>query len=152
MDDFEREIVRRSAAAAEAYDRKLYGQNRRRQRARQALAEVRRQFVRAARYSEGRLRVQYLDASDSDRAVGYALVWAECPPRRLLCIRLDEASSEFHWELAAPELRLSRDGRVAALHFRPEFRDHLIYALLEQASWERSRVPSVEPELSQARG
>src|SRR5215216_8034485 len=93
MDDFEREIARRAAAAAEKYDRKLYGQDRRRQQARKALAEVRRQFVRAALHSESRLRVQYLDASESDRAVGYALVWAECPPKRELCIRLDEASS-----------------------------------------------------------
>ena len=152
MENFEREIARRSAAAAATYDRKLYGQNRRRQQARKALAEVRRQFVRAALYAESRLRVQYLEAPESDRAVGYALVWAECPPRRELCIRLDEASSELRWELASPELRPSRAGRVGVPDFQPEFLDQLIYALLEQETWRRSRVPSVEPALSHARG
>ncbi|HYZ00902.1 MAG TPA: hypothetical protein VFA92_05360 [Candidatus Binatia bacterium] len=33
-----------------------------------------------------------------------------------------------------------------------EFRDRLIYALLEQETWRRSRVPRIEPALSQVRG
>ena len=152
MEHFKREIARRADAAVEAYGRGRAWRNQRRQQARKALAEVRRRFVCAALYSEGRLRVQYLDASESDRAVGYALVWAECPPRRELCIRLDEANSELHWELAAPELRLSRAGRVDALHFGPEFSDQLIYALLEQKTWRVSRFPSAQPVLSQAWG
>jgi hypothetical protein len=145
MDDFKREIGRRAAAAVEAYDRKRDGRDQGRQRARKALAEVRRRFIRAAMHSESRLRVQYINEPDSNRAVGYALVWAECPPRRELCIRLDKTRGEIQWELASTELDISRSGRAGALHFRPEFRDQLIYALLDQASWERSEVPSVKP-------
>jgi hypothetical protein len=142
--EFERQIARRAAAAVEVYDRQSGGQDRSHQRARQVLAEVRRRFVRAALYSESRLRVQYIDRPSSDRAVGYALVWAECPPRRQLCIQVDEGRAEIQWELASTDLRSSRRGTVGALHFRPEFRDQLIYALLDQASWQRSQVPSVE--------
>jgi hypothetical protein len=141
VEEFNREITRRADAAARVYRRTHPGP----QPARESLAEVCRRFVRAALYSDGRLRVRYLYGPHADRAVGYALVWAEYPPRRELCIRLDEARGLFHWELASPELGLSRAGCTRTVDLRPAFLDRLIYALLEQESWQRSRIPGVEP-------
>jgi hypothetical protein len=152
MEHFEREVARRADAAAEAYRRACERRDRTRQRARELLAEIRRRFVQAARCSGNCLGVRYLDRVGADRAVGYALVWNECPPRRQLCLRLDEAHGVVRWELASPGLRRSRMGSVAVLDFRTEFLDRLIYALLEQESWRRSRVPPVEPASAQARG
>ena len=143
MQDFEREIVRRAEAAVDVYRRRRGEPDRGRQRAREALTAVRRRFVQAALYSDSRLRVHYISGARADQVVGYGLIWAECPPRRELCIRLDAGRGAIEWELAAPELRLAKSGRVTANHFDAEFLDELIFALLDQDGWERSQIPSV---------
>ena len=143
MEDFKREIAQRVDAAVKEYHRRRGRPERTRQRARQLLVEVRRRFVQAALHSDSCLRVRYINEPGVDRAVGYALVWVKCPPRRELCIRLGEGHRVIEWELASPDLGISRAGRLGALDFRPEFRDELICALLEQESWERSRIPTV---------
>ncbi len=144
MDEFGQEIARRAQAASEAYQRRRRRPQQRRENARAVLSEVRRRFVCAALAADGRLKVHYLDSSREDRAVGYALSWSECRPHRDLCVRLDEVREELQWELASTDLRLSQRGSARTREFAPELLlDRLIYALLDQETWQRSILPKI---------